>query len=82
MPLLERYLKKQIELDLKKKMVFLAGPRQIGKTHFSKTLKGGQAGYMNWDTDIGKDKILEKLFLKVTFGYSMKYTNIKNGVII
>lgn len=48
-----RYLKKPISQDLKEKMVFLGGPRQVGKTtlafHF---LKGdeGHPAYFNWDS--------------------------------
>jgi len=57
-----RYLKNQVTQDLQRKMVFLAGPRQIGKTHFSKTLPGGSTGYMNWDSDSGRDRILDRTF--------------------
>jgi predicted AAA+ superfamily ATPase len=35
---MERYLKLQILEDLDEKMVFLAGPRQVGKTTLSKSL--------------------------------------------
>lgn len=47
-----RYLKDVISKDLKEKMVFLAGPRQVGKTTFAKLI-GEQAfkdfAYFNWD---------------------------------
>ena len=33
---LDRYLKPQVERDLKRKMVFVAGPRQVGKTTLAK----------------------------------------------
>jgi len=57
-----RYLNHQIISDLKKKMVFVAGPRQVGKTYVAKKLPGGVTGYMNWDTDKGKDMILAQTF--------------------
>jgi predicted AAA+ superfamily ATPase len=49
-----RYLKNEILKALQKKMVFLGGPRQVGKTSFSLDLLGRKAtekhpGYMNWD---------------------------------
>ena len=34
----ERYLEPFIATDLKKKMVFLGGPRQVGKTTLSKQI--------------------------------------------
>lgn len=37
---MERYLKSCIVSDLKKKMVFLAGPRQCGKTTLEKLDQG------------------------------------------
>jgi len=33
----KRYIKKSVEEDLEKKMVFVGGPRQVGKTTFSLT---------------------------------------------
>ncbi len=45
-----RYLQEIIEQDLAEKMVFLTGPRQVGKTTLAKTfLKGPQDRYYNWD---------------------------------
>ena len=38
MSTLQRYLKTSIVADLKEKMVFLGGPRQVGKTTFSQSL--------------------------------------------
>jgi len=46
---LERYLVPQIKRDLAKKMVFVAGPRQVGKTTLARSLPGANAGYLNWD---------------------------------
>jgi predicted AAA+ superfamily ATPase len=46
-----RYLAKYISTDLSKKMVFLGGPRQVGKTTLSKSLldKHFKGRYFNWD---------------------------------
>ena len=48
----DRYLAAAIISDLKKKMVFVGGPRQIGKTTLAKTLIGThfkKTAYFNWD---------------------------------
>lgn len=59
---MERYLTQNILSDLKKKMVFLAGPRQVGKTTLALNLLSDRSGYMNWDTDEGRAAILDKEF--------------------
>ena len=38
---MHRYLEAQVLKDLEKKMVFLGGPRQVGKTTLVKLLPGG-----------------------------------------
>lgn len=57
----ERYIKKPIEKDLKEKMVFIGGPRQVGKTVFSlgflNELSEQDPAYINWD-DIKTHKSL------------------------
>ncbi|MBI4061705.1 MAG: ATP-binding protein [Elusimicrobia bacterium] len=48
----DRYLAAPIMKDLAKKMVFLGGPRQIGKTTLARTLIGArfpETAYFNWD---------------------------------
>lgn len=59
-----RYLQKLIKEDLKKKMVFLGGPRQVGKTTLAQSLiKGfvdGHPAYLNWDSDFDRKKIRER----------------------
>lgn len=55
---LERYLVPQIKRDLAKKMVFVAGPRQVGKTTLARSLPGADAGYLNWDVAEHREHIL------------------------
>ena len=55
---LERYLVPQINRDLAKKMVFVAGPRQVGKTTLARSLPGADAGYLNWDVTEHRAHIL------------------------
>lgn len=59
-----RYLLPQIRSDLRAKMVFVAGPRQVGKTTLAKRLPGADAGYLNWD-DAPPDRSLR--YLKARF---------------
>ncbi len=55
-----RYLYAQILKDLNQKMVFLAGPRQVGKTTLSKTVIAKQNGaYFNWDLAEHRKRILK-----------------------
>ena len=48
-----RYLAAHVRTDLRRKMVFLGGPRQVGKTTLALELLGTQRprhpGYLNWD---------------------------------
>jgi predicted AAA+ superfamily ATPase len=53
-----RYLKGQIETDLRHKMVFVAGPRQVGKTTLARSLPGAEAGYLNWDVSADRTRLL------------------------
>jgi len=53
-----RYLARQVRQDLGRKMVFVAGPRQVGKTTLAKSLPGASAGYLNWDVAEHRDRIL------------------------
>ncbi len=56
---MERYLLGQIERDLKRKMVFLGGPRQVGKTTLGLRLLQNPDGYLNWDVPEHREKILK-----------------------
>ncbi|MEQ1665025.1 MAG: AAA family ATPase [Bdellovibrionales bacterium] len=44
-----RYLKTYIQDDLKHKMVFIGGPRQVGKTTLSREFISHKNQYLNWD---------------------------------
>lgn len=55
-----RYLDPQIEADLERKMVFVAGPRQVGKTTLARNLPGAGAGYLNWDVPEHRERILRR----------------------
>lgn len=43
-------------------MVFLGGPRQVGKTTLAKQLVGSQPGYLNWDVPQDREHILRGFF--------------------
>lgn len=55
-----RYLVPQIRRDLARKMVFVAGPRQVGKTTLALGLPGGKGGYLNWDAAEDRERILRR----------------------
>ncbi len=56
----DRYLKNQVERDLRRKMVFVAGPRQVGKTTLARSLPGADAGCLNWDIAEDRERILKR----------------------
>ncbi len=59
---MNRHLEKWLREDLKEKMVFLGGPRQIGKTTLAFHLLGSEGpehpAYFNWDDVITKKTLL------------------------
>jgi len=55
-----RYLTSQIRRDLERRMVFVAGPRQVGKTTLARSIPGGRAGYLNWDVAGDRERILAR----------------------
>jgi hypothetical protein len=55
-----RYLAAQVERDLRRKMVFVSGPRQVGKTTLARSLRGAKAGYLNWDVAEHRERILRR----------------------
>lgn len=64
--MLTRYIEQSITDDLAEKMVFLGGPRQVGKTTLAKTLGQehfkGSFRYLNWDAREDKQRILAGTF--------------------
>ena len=55
-----RYLRSQVEKDLRRKMVFVSGPRQVGKTTLARSLRRASAGYLNWDSAEHRERILRR----------------------
>ncbi len=58
-----RYISKFIKDDLNRKMVFIGGPRQVGKTTLAQRLLADQetnGRYFNWDLDEDRQDILAK----------------------
>ncbi|OGJ42069.1 hypothetical protein A3B60_02305 [Candidatus Peregrinibacteria bacterium RIFCSPLOWO2_01_FULL_39_12] len=81
----ERYLEKPIVTDLKEKMVFIGGPRQVGKTTLtkligSKNFKNPQ--YLNWDNREDRKNIIAESFRAeadlLVFDELHKFKNWKN----
>ncbi len=57
---IDRYLRPQVERDLPRKMVFVAGPRQVGKTTMALSLPDAAGGYLNWDVAEHRERILKR----------------------
>ena len=58
-----RYITRHILDDLKRKMVFVGGPRQVGKTTLAKAILSSNypdGRYLNWDFDEDRQDILRK----------------------
>lgn len=55
-----RYLSKIIESFSKDKFVFIAGPRQVGKTTLAKAWLGEPGHYLNWDISEDRARLLSK----------------------
>ena len=53
-----RYLFDQLRRDLQRKMVFVAGPRQVGKTTLARSLPGAGAAYLSWDVAQDRERLL------------------------
>ena len=84
--MIKRYLEKYILEDLKDKMVFISGPRQVGKTTLARQIGENffteNYEYLNWDNRQDRKTILsgifhadKKLFI---FDEIHKYKNWKN----
>jgi predicted AAA+ superfamily ATPase len=57
---LRRYLQSQVELDLARKMVFVGGPRQVGKTWLGKAVIGDERAYLSYDVAPHRVAILRR----------------------
>ncbi len=56
-----RYLEPFVRKDLARKMVFLGGPRQVGKTTLALRILGdAEERYLNWDYDADRERILRR----------------------
>lgn len=56
----KRYLHAAVTEDLRRKMVFIGGPRQVGKTHLGRSLIPDPAAYLNWDVGEHREAILRR----------------------
>ena len=78
---MKRYCQQHIINDLEKKMVFIGGPRQVGKTSLIKAI-GQQAyqhtDYFNWDVD--EDRRWQQSSPLVIFDELHKYPHWKNWI--
>lgn len=63
---LNRYLEEHVKADLTKKMVFISGPRQSGKTTLAKKMLKDEnldeSRYLNWDAAIDRENIIREQF--------------------
>jgi uncharacterized protein len=79
-----RTLESAILRDLARKMVWISGPRQVGKTTLMRHigLEKGNAEYLNWDDPEHRDRIIRRAFGEETtlllFDELHKYPNWKN----
>ncbi|MBW2649377.1 MAG: ATP-binding protein, partial [Deltaproteobacteria bacterium] len=83
--IIPRYLTEPIRQDLKEKMVFISGPRQVGKTTLAKTfLERREHQYYNWDNRADRKKILAAQWPAVdsviVFDELHKYKNWKGWI--
>lgn len=87
----KRYLTKNIADDLKSKMVFLSGPRQVGKTTLALGLLGSEnekhPAYLNWDSVKNRKQIMageipdyEKLIVLDEIHKFSKWRNLIKGL--
>lgn len=83
---LDRYIKKTVISDLESKMVFIGGPRQVGKTTFAVSLlkkpRPDHPAYFNWDVTRLKNEIKAGIFPKdeklIILDEIHKYKNWRN----
>src|SRR6266702_3807117 len=56
----KRYLHDAVAADLRRKMVFVGGARQVGKTHLGRTLIPAPKAHLNWDVGEHREAILRR----------------------
>ena len=83
--IIPRYLQESILKDLEEKMVFISGPRQVGKTTLAKMfLEKEEDCYFNWDNRGDRKKILAARWPAVksaiVFDELHKYKNWKSWI--
>jgi predicted AAA+ superfamily ATPase len=59
MATIRRYLQAAVEHDLGRKMVFVGGPRQVGKTRLGKMIVTDPAAYLSFDIPAHREAILK-----------------------
>ena len=62
-----RYLAPQVRRDLERKMVFVSGPRQVGKTTLARSVPGAARGYLSWDVEADREIDRGLRYLKTRF---------------
>lgn len=82
-----RYLEIPVKEDLQKKMVFISGPRQCGKTTLAQKIMDDLkqdheiAHYLNWDNNQDREPSLENSFRQgLEYLCWMRFINILAGV--
>jgi len=81
-----RYQEKYIKEDLISKMVFIGGPRQVGKTTLANQIASGydHHEYLNWDSRHDKQKIIGEMWLPeadlIIFDEIHKYDHWKSHI--
>lgn len=82
-----RYIYDHLIEDLQRKMVFVGGPRQVGKTTLARAVIdrfGAPARYFNWDSDEDRRAILQKAWRSddrlLVFDELHKYPRWKNWI--
>ena len=64
---MKRYLDRPVREDLQQKMVFIGGPRQVGKTTLARDLAPKGHRYLNWDILKDRESILKQHFPRERF---------------
>ena len=88
---MKRFIESRIIKDLSKKMVFIGGPRQVGKTTLAQSIlkqfpyrKSKKGLYLNWDFDEDRYKIINKKWDEdhqlLVFDELHKYSKWKNWI--